>query len=200
MLVALAVIGVVAALTIPNLMQNWQEKAWKNSFKKIYSDLNQATLMIMADNGGTMANVVPSSPSQRHDDLREKYLEHMSYVKKCNKTAQPGVCWHDANGSKYLNGNLDNDDYLWTSRAIINNGTLASFHIIADLSSFSIRVDVNGFKGPNIWGKDLFYIAGDKDGIKPGGTPGSIYQWSCDGDPNDSGMGCAVKVLKNEDY
>ena len=53
-LLTLAVIGVVAAMTLPSLIQNTQKQQYFTAFKKIYSDLSQATMLIMLDNGGTM--------------------------------------------------------------------------------------------------------------------------------------------------
>ena len=41
-LITLAVIGVVAAVTIPNLVKNYQTKIRDVQFKKVYSVLNQA--------------------------------------------------------------------------------------------------------------------------------------------------------------
>ena len=49
-LVTLAIIGVIAALTIPALQQNANNAAIATNLKKIYSELNQVTANILAQN------------------------------------------------------------------------------------------------------------------------------------------------------
>ncbi len=50
-LITLGIIGVVAALTLPALIQNYQKKATATSVKKAYSELNQVIQMAKADYG-----------------------------------------------------------------------------------------------------------------------------------------------------
>ena len=67
----------------------------------------------------------------------------------------------------------------------------------------TIRVDVNGFKGPNKVGKDIFAIGIRQSDIIPLGRPGKYYYNSHPCDPSVSssrGGACAYKVLKGEDY
>ena len=50
-LITLAIIGVVAALTIPTLISKYQEKQVVSSLTKIYSTLSQAYQMMQAEYG-----------------------------------------------------------------------------------------------------------------------------------------------------
>ncbi len=50
-LITLAIIGVVAVLTVPSLIQRYQEKATVTKLKKAYSLLNQAYQMAVIDHG-----------------------------------------------------------------------------------------------------------------------------------------------------
>ncbi len=50
-LIVLAVIGVIAALTIPTLMAKWREQATVTQVKKAYSVLSQTNDMLIAKNG-----------------------------------------------------------------------------------------------------------------------------------------------------
>ncbi|OGI17401.1 MAG: hypothetical protein A2255_04970 [Candidatus Melainabacteria bacterium RIFOXYA2_FULL_32_9] len=54
-----------------------------------------------------------------------------------------------------------------------------------------IFVDVNGFKKPNITGKDILVIHLVDQGIKPGGTQGDGYSCTTTSD----GWGCAAAYL-----
>jgi len=42
-LITIAIIGIVAALTIPGLINNYKEKSIITALRKIYSELTQAT-------------------------------------------------------------------------------------------------------------------------------------------------------------
>src|SRR5574344_2111076 len=50
-LIVLGIIGVVAALTIPTLINSYQEKATVTRLKKVYSTLSQAYQMAIIENG-----------------------------------------------------------------------------------------------------------------------------------------------------
>src|SRR5574344_629312 len=49
-LITLAIIGVVAALTIPTLIKNYQQKQYETQLKKTYSTLSQAFQSAAANN------------------------------------------------------------------------------------------------------------------------------------------------------
>ena len=50
-LITLAVIGVVAALTIPNLVQSYKKRVVETRLARFYSMINQALKMSEVDNG-----------------------------------------------------------------------------------------------------------------------------------------------------
>ena len=49
-LITLGIIGVVAAITMPTLINNYREKATVNKVKKFYSMMSQAYLLSVKDN------------------------------------------------------------------------------------------------------------------------------------------------------
>ena len=53
-LVTLVIIGVVAALTIPQLMANIQENQYKASWRKAFGEIEQTSTLIATDNNGTL--------------------------------------------------------------------------------------------------------------------------------------------------
>lgn len=57
-LITLGIIGVVAALTLPALIQNYQKKATATSVKKAYSELNQVIQMAKADYGDHLVGII----------------------------------------------------------------------------------------------------------------------------------------------
>ena len=50
-LITLGIIGIVAAITIPTLMNNTQNYQFKQAWKKEYSVVSQAVQMLKNDNG-----------------------------------------------------------------------------------------------------------------------------------------------------
>lgn len=104
-----------------------------------------------------------------------------------------------------MEGGLQNSSLITTtSRAILSNGSLLAF-IISNPACNSavgsinntcgwVDVDVNGFRGPNIIGRDIFFIWFTGDGILPFGS------YSDNMECISGGNGCATKVLLNQNY
>ena len=76
-LITLTVIGVVAALTIPTLLQKTNDAELKTALKRDYGIL-AAGKLIANNNGGSLANVAFS-----YDQLKNLFLPHFNYIKTC---------------------------------------------------------------------------------------------------------------------
>ena len=48
-LVTLGIIGVVSAMTVPTLMQNYQKKSYVTQLHKVYNELQQSIVQLMTD-------------------------------------------------------------------------------------------------------------------------------------------------------
>lgn len=79
-LITLGIIGVVAALTLPALIQNYQKKATATSVKKAYSELNQVIQMAKADYGD------PSGWDYYEQDNLAKWVQ--TYIEPYIKVVQ----------------------------------------------------------------------------------------------------------------
>jgi len=217
-LITLTVIGVVAALTIPTLLQNTNQAELKTALKRDFADLQQATLLIKNDNGGTLVNafingIVDQSGTE---NLKNAFKGKLSYIKDCTGTSYYGGsgtgssqegCWHLANQRWYLNGTILTTDATHPG-LVLSNGTLMVFYLNSNTCSAStgdytscgwIGFDVNGFKKPNTVGKDIFYASLTNDGLIPQGArsyldPSSDCNLSNTMGTNTGG-GCTVKYL-----
>lgn len=198
-LITVVIIGIIAALVIPSLIHNIQDQQYKTAWKKTFSDLSQATNRILLDNGGTLKGVF-----QNNNDLGNKYLAYLSYVKQCNGGASFNICWHDNTNTRTLDENTYNSYDFWGPSAILNNGSLLDFYLDNTYCTNNtpgwnpppsmcgiIWVDINGFKGPNTFGKDIFVIWIQENGIKPLGVQGDGFVDTC----NTSGQGCSAQYL-----
>lgn len=200
-LITIGVIGIVAALTIPTLIKNTQDMEFKTAWKKAYSDINQATQKIIEDNGGDLVNLCTIGNIYDNDCFRNAYLNYMSYIQKCDTDSIITQCWtSEPLGDRSL-------DTINGSRAILNNGSFIYFNYrdkaCADTFFGNIpggycgiiQVDVNGYNGPNISGKDIFSMWATKNKIAPFGTKGITWGVTCNPTSNIPGYGCAAKYL-----
>lgn len=197
-LIVLFIIGIVASLTVPGLIQNLQNAEMKVAWKKSYADLEQATGRILIDYQ-TLKNICFDN-----NCLRDIYLKYMSSAKACGDDSSNGNCWHKYNEVKTLSGYVESG---WedTEGMILNNGALV--RILYDTSTCDnvawwgipacgyISVDVNGFRGPNTYGKDIFFIYLFKDEIKPFGFEGDDYPPESDCTDGGEGLGCSALYL-----
>lgn len=147
-LITLGIIGVVAALTIPALMNSTSEKELKTAWKKNYSDISNALTLVRNENGGDLVydQTVPGFHSF-FDDLSS----HLSYSQKF--PANGG--WHAANAWKGLDGTPCGVVNGGSPLLILNNGVIILFGGFNG-QTFDLIVDVNGKKGPNVIGRDIF--------------------------------------------
>ena len=80
-LITLGIIGIVAALTIPNLLANYRKTVTVNKVKKFYSMMSQATNASMAENGpmGSWDGFTSSRNAEEMKHWFDKYLK--PYIK-----------------------------------------------------------------------------------------------------------------------
>jgi len=160
-LLTLTVIGVVAALTIAPLIQSVKEADMRVRWKKAYSVIEQATRKLLVnDVAGSFQNYFTSDV-----DLRDKYATYLIYTKICNSGVVNGNCWANV---KYLDGTSPPQSWFDSASLISPDGSFIQFQMNSsqDCNKTSwwgglpkcgvILVDVNGLKGPNTFGKDMF--------------------------------------------
>jgi prepilin-type N-terminal cleavage/methylation domain-containing protein len=96
-LITLLIIGIVASIVIPTLLSDTQQAEYKVAWKKAYASINQAAMLIKADNSGTYIGAF-SSPTT----VFNSFSNYMSVVKVCKNNDAVGNCWGSQN--YYLNG------------------------------------------------------------------------------------------------
>ncbi len=205
----MAIIGVVAALTIPTVITNYQKKMYVTQLKKSYNNLTNAFRTIMANDGvtklsdTTLWSKLPSGLDGflPVDMLQPKNAEFKNEFFKTFKVAAiygPDNFPEEYNIQskiKYLNGKLAEDNSI-DQGLYLADGTFLFFALFktpqsgcpdgcSTLKEFqetrntktklysavaSLVLDVNGPKGPNVVGRDLFlYIVGDDGMLYPYG-------------------------------
>lgn len=150
-LITLGIIGVVASITIPVLMNNIQDAQFKTSYKKAYSAASQALNKANADY--LMINAATSNTT----DMQKNFITFMNQFKVSKSCISNNneECWNP-NGEKYgVNYNPPgipvSSTYAFVDSSGISWSMAYSFYD-------ELLLDTNGFKGPNQWGKDRFFL------------------------------------------
>ena len=171
-LITLGIIGVVAAMTLPTLINNIEDRHFKSAFKKQYSVISQAMQIAYIEEGITNSEI--------------DWLQMPKYfcrLQKSLKVLRSGtICPEDIDSMHYEsdeNGGLDRNwpstgfsywhkSYKWFDKQGIpyffNTGYESLSMILTDGTilqygcSNQIFIDVNGYNGPNTIGRDIFYL------------------------------------------
>ena len=161
-LVTLGIIGVVAAMTMPSLIQNYQEKVLANQFKKSYSMFSQVLNQVLVDNDMSVPSCYYNQHQTSYDfsacnEVSAVVLKKLNVVKTCEKKSYENGCIPKYSGLKqsYLQG-FTQDWILNHSKSyVLADGTII-LEYGDDAFPAIFAIDINGKKAPNKWGYDLF--------------------------------------------
>ena len=208
-LITLVIIGIIAALTIPNLMQKYTEQTTVKKVQKFYSNLSNAYKLAMKDSGPVNEWGVigwdKDSAIKVYDILFKPYFK---ITKDCG-TDNKGTCIANVVYKQINNSN--NTHYASNTayyKIVLEDGAAVWWRLISS-SQISVDYDVNGTKEPNQWGKDSFIFVVKDDKVYPAGiplntvefSPFSVYCKTTTG-WGTGGWGCAAWVVYkgNMDY
>ncbi len=219
-LITLGVIGVVAAMTIPTLVNSYHEKQRITQLKKAYSVLNQAFTMAVADYGTPDNWGLTITNTGKKDEEGNAIYDRAGAI-NINKTlskyikSQPlekGTILSDTTYS--LDGRLVSNMSPWKASDVnqyyrMNDGTIYAVGWVGILSCEPTCSDfwviLPGGKSKTL-GVDVFNFDLTKKGIMPRGDTakrtGYTFYNSCVKSDTDiredtNGRGCAAWVLQN---
>ncbi len=188
-LITLGIIGIVSALTLSTIITNIRNKGYVERLKKNYSVLQQVTNTIIQEEGTPDSwayTAHNSADNSANDYIVSNYVKHLQT--SCYRLSEMG--WSiDATfcdgtkrfrtmSYKNLDGTKGNDIYGWDLFAyaypiMLNDGTMIGIRFSLHKGGtfygtpfMSFIIDVNGWKGPNTVGRDIFflYLLNDKSG------------------------------------
>ena len=151
-LVTLGIIGIVSAMTVPSLMQNYQRLSYVTQLHKFYNILSQA--LVQYQNDRNALNLKEAGLTNL-DALDEFFQNYFKIANNCNSKFTPCFASEYKNmlGKTYKVG-LDHHITLADGTSVAYGAIFAYTNNIA----FTVYVDINGPKGPNIAGRDVFAI------------------------------------------
>lgn len=196
-LITLAIIGVVAALTIPAVVKNYQKTQTVTKLKKAWSIINQAYNNSQAENG--MYQTWDKASDMGATEYFNRYWKPYLKAQKICSTYS-GCGYKSSTPWKYINGNPDGINVVSPGARITfltPDGMLFVIFVIAGsegAASDYIYVDLNASKEPNIWGRDLFGFIRTNKGILPICYNNSISSVNSNCSKTGNGVCCDAKI------
>ena len=205
-LITLGIIGVVAAMTMPSLIQNYQRHVWLTQLKKSYSVLTNGFKAMLAEDNvdflydtSLFNSIKPINEYGRYCSLNNRdiltqsdckdffenfkqyfpnsvYVEIVNTYENKNKKEEISSHYYNMDGGSYR---ADRTYYLQFPDGVMMVGTFNKYPSATtegELSSIrakngkllsiagDIRIDVNGKKPPNAYGKDIYLFVLSSDG------------------------------------
>ena len=218
-LITLGIIGIVAAMTMPTLIEKYQKKVTIERLKQTYSELSQVLSMAQAEKGDSKywnnySGHVFDQNTYEHgaaDMVESQILPYLNGAKSYG--------WTDMSSCGYKNGWLNFNGTTKRSPDVksyivkLPNQVLLSFIINSYcrdgikedceliLSELVVYVDVNAQQKPNIFGKDIFQFYYDLNKGKVAAyysylTREDLLKSWCAKDKSDN-AGCAALIMKD---
>lgn len=208
-LITLGIIGILAALTIPNLLHAYNEKQTVTKLKATYSILSNA-IKTAENEEGEFSGFNIKTDEAGAKTIAKHLLPYLKVAIDCGTLDPNGNCtpkdtYLELNGRKRI-GYYNTPIYY---KLVLLNGVhiyLAGPDVVSNFNGkrnvFGIYVDTNGTKKPNQWGKDffLFMYLDEGIGLTQMGHPYEktySYKNTCSNKLHN-GVGCAYYVLKFE--
>lgn len=216
-LITLGIIGIVAAMTIPALINKKQKAEIETQLKENYSIIQQS--LKMAENDDI---AIDSYLAENIESVKSWFYTNLApYMKYSHVCFNAEGCWQSMGPTKTLAGTVAryNQTNIGVGYNIVtiklNNGANVSFdsygtndiktllgrNCTYEDKALGIFIDVNGDRKPNIIGKDIYVAVWTDKGLLPAGideTEATVDS-NCSATANtiNAGYYCLLKVKNN---
>lgn len=214
-LITLGIIGIVAAMTLPSVINNTKNKQLEAALKKSYSALSQVTQrVVMLDLGG----VIDANSAYQLTDFFVKYYNNSN---KCSGNDTNNGCPKADSFCTFMQQTYKTYNGKSNAACVGNDAlsnTVDGTTIYFDAPNWNAEtpetvagsllmvIDVNGWqKRPNRLGHDMFMFQIVNTGkLLPMGADGTLYSednyCSLTSSATSNGYGCTAKALLDKDY
>lgn len=216
-LITLGIIGIVAAMTIPALINKKQKAEIETQLKENYSIIQQS--LKMAENDDI---AIDSYLAENIESVKSWFYTNLApYMKYSHVCFNAEGCWQSMGPTKTLAGTVAryNQTNIGVGYNIVtiklNNGANVSFdsygtndiktllgrNCTYEDKALGIFIDVNGDRKPNIIGKDIYVAVWTDKGLLPAGIDETeaTVDINCSATANtvNAGYYCLLKVKNN---
>jgi Tfp pilus assembly protein PilE len=162
-LITMTIIGVIAALTIPSLVNRYQQKSFDTAKAKFVSELSQGFTRYLADKN---TNDLKYTPFATANGKRSFFDNYFKSATKCGNTLDDcfAADYIDTNGTALAQMNtLCNDAYTLKDGASVCimakdgwDGKYYDARTKKNENYLKVYYDINGKNKPNIFGRDYY--------------------------------------------
>ena len=208
-LITLGIIGVVAAMTLPTLVNRTRQKELETAFKKQYTLLQQAIMSIKYEDN------LPFERNSYRANFKSRLAGKYKATKDCGAiNSKVGCVINNEDGTftyyKTFTGKSLTSGYFDDGGFITLEGTTFFIEQGAQSSDtgYLVSIDVNGYKKkPNLMGYDFFMFQITKEGkVLPMGSEKTYWAdekeeyCSKTSSSNLNGFTCAYYAATDKDY
>lgn len=204
-LITLGIIGIVAAMTLPALLQKHEKRQTVIQLKKAYASLSNALISSKYDNGETREwkdTVTASSYEENREWFNKYWRPYLKIVRECETMIK---CGYKHNNFATLQNRTEYSKYGQTPNLpgyILGDGIYIFIRPWGynDVRNFYlITIDINGPKNPNIIGRDVFQYMID---VQKGILSGNVNNYNTSNctkakihDVSEAYRVCAAKIM-----
>ena len=212
-LITLSIVGVIACMTLPTLNNNVQKQTYEAGAKKAYNIISNAVGMYMVDQGTDDLTETPLYKNQagleafvnkyfrvtidcgndyysdKGASCFSKEIYSLDHSAKTTLNAHcmqivtiadgMALCFDSQTVTNISDGSDDSEDDVFVGDDAISSDT-----------PLILEVDINGPNGPNVSGRDLFYMAVNRKGVVVSPASG------CDATTQKGREECIAKYTK----
>ncbi len=208
-LITIGIIGIIAAMTFPSLINRYQEKVAYTRLRHAYSVFSQAYLRVTESNGPL--DSLDLGEFATPEGAKKMYDYFKPFLAEAEDCGDEFGCFYDGD-YKTLTGGIygfSPRNHSKYARGVLNNGTAFAFasggsgcNDNGTVKGYCgiLYVDINGYKNPNQAGVDYFAFHVTKTGIYPvgmqgfdGGTNGYVCEYQ--GNSRGNGIGCTAYLI-----
>ena len=204
-LITLGILGVVAVLTIPGAMRNYQNRMYVSKLQKTYTQISDALQEIMNDEhvdnyyetsaAAVTSNDCKTDSSKCTEGLGYFLNKYFKVTKRMESTSVPKDSGFFTGSYKSLNGTslLSLGSETQYCIQTTDGAMICGFHNTGN-NCTCIIVDINGNAGPNVAGRDVFSMDIHKSGVLSNGW------WGCVLPPSSTSLSSCTNVNDNGLY
>ena len=153
-LITLAIIGVVAAITIPMIITKYQKQVTVEKLKKMYNNMNSIMQMAVNDNGDMSTwDFSEQGLLNANSNFYKTYFE--PYIKTIKRNR---YYINNSSYTTYINNIHGNNLIQGASWQILPDGSSLCVYKNPNLGEPWLFTDITGPKRPNRLGKDIFMM------------------------------------------
>jgi len=181
LLISMAIIGVISVLMVP-VFNSTQKKALEVGTAHFHSMMSQAIKHYMVDNEIETLSDAPMfykdyvydeetaeentvAEQKAYDELNDFFYKYLKVKKVCSnlKFGVDNECFPTRISN--INEDVDNLIYITDRAYVLDNGVVLSMKPPTHGRPATLQVDINGKKGPNTVGRDIWSMSVYADGV-----------------------------------